>query len=46
MEFCITPRLVTHELIRVHLVGTSVREQYSFETTGRNYLDFDDECRR
>jgi hypothetical protein len=39
-------QLVSPELIRVHLAGTGVREQYGFETTGRNYLEFVDEWRR
>jgi hypothetical protein len=38
--------LVSPEMIQVHLAGTAVREQYGFEATGRNYLDFVDEWRR
>ena len=38
--------LISPEFIRVRLAGTNIREQYGFETTGHNYLDFVDEWRR
>jgi hypothetical protein len=38
--------LVSPEVIRVRLAGTDIREQYGFEITGRNYLDFVDDWRR
>ena len=38
--------LESPEMIRVRLAGTDIREQYGFETTGRNYLDFVEDWRR
>ncbi len=38
--------LISPEFIRVRLAGTNIRDQYGFETTGHNYLDFVDEWRR
>jgi hypothetical protein len=38
--------LETPEMIRIRLAGTGIRDQYGFETTGRNYLDFVEDWRR
>lgn len=38
--------LIAPDFIRVRLAGTDIREQYGFETTGQNYLDFVDDWRR
>ena len=47
----ILPHMVIHELIsaeliRLRLVGSSVTEDYGQEITGRNYLDFVEPARR
>lgn len=38
--------LVSPELLRIRLIGSSVVEDYGQEITGRNYLDFVEESRR
>jgi hypothetical protein len=38
--------LESPEMIRVRLAGTGIRDQYGFETTGRNYLEFVEDWRR
>ena len=39
-------QLMSPEVIRVRLAGTQIRDQYGFETTGRNYLDFIEDWRK